>query len=93
MALLLQNLSGRALGGHLVNSADGLLALRLLLRRAAFVQTPLKVCDSRFQLFHAAALAVHRLEQTIERFPDKVAHFRLSSLFVFYRTSTCLFHT
>jgi hypothetical protein len=54
-------LSGRALGGYLVNHGYGLRRL-LLLCHGAFVQTLLKVCNARFEFFDATTLAVHRLE-------------------------------
>jgi hypothetical protein len=62
MILILQKSSGRALGGHLTHGADGLRVLCFLRYRDALVQTLLKVCDARFQLFHAPTLAVYRLE-------------------------------
>jgi hypothetical protein len=69
IALVLQTLLGRALGGHFVDNSR---LRRLLLRCCALIQATLKVYDAGFQLLHAPTLPVDSLEKAVECLPDVV---------------------
>jgi len=85
----LQNLLGRALGGHLVENVW--LLLRRLLLGVALIQAALKVYDALFQLFHAPTLPMYRLEKAVECLPDMVTH--VSIPLCFTGRFNLLFHT